>query len=653
MSRVVLIVIFCSLFFVTRSFSQNIGENYFSMSFEELMNLKVTTSEKYETSMKDTHSSIHVIYRSELQLLGIETLAEMLNTIHGYYITNDRNYMYVGVQGFSQTSDYNSRILLMIDNHVLNENVYGSALLDKGFGLDLQFVEKVEVITGPGAALYGNGAMLAVVNVVTMAAEDKDPEKIMNVSVGNNNFFSGSVGLKDRSNKIDYFITGNYSRTAGENLYFEELDNGITSDGRSVGLDDEEVYATYSNLSYKDLSLKFLGSRRLKGIPTGAWETDLKERSQSIDDRAFLELSFKKKKDEHTLDFIGSWDLYRYEGIYGYSDSDYYWDKSIGIWGNIQVDYQFQINPRNHVSSGVEVHYSLKSDYKEVEGDEVLFYRNNKFYNYSAFIQYDHHFSEKASLLAGLRIDDYSYTEASISPRASFVYIPTEKINYKISLNKAFRAPTFYELFYEAEGENTSNPELAPEYIYHFSLDVNGEVSKKITGGLSLFWYHMDNMIHPTVTDQDLIMFENKGYAKGRGFSISGDGRLIKNLNVKSSYTYQCVEMSDSEEYITVGLNSPKHVFKNQLIYQIPNVGSLSYLLLAESGRKGLERNTDASFVSNVNLRTAKLFGKVILNMKINNLFNEKYYNPSGMEHTISQIVQPGIHGVLTVEIEL
>ena len=653
MPKVAIILNFCLFFIGTQSFSQNVGENYFSMSFEDLMNLKVTTSEKYETSMKDTHSSMRVISGSELKLLGIETLAEMLNTIQGYYINNDRNYSYVGVQGFSQPSDYNSRILLMIDNHALNENVYGSALLDKGFGIDLQLVEKVEVITGPGAALYGNGAMLAVVNVITMSALEKEPENFLNVSVGSQNSFSSSVALKDQTNKLNYFITGNYSKTAGENLYFEELDNGFTSDGKSIGLDDEEVYATYFNLSYKDLSLRFLSSHRLKGIPTGAWETDLNKRSQSIDDRAFLELSYKKKMGSHTLNYVGSWDLYRYEGIYGYSDYDSYWDRSMGMWGNIQIDYQFQINQNSCLSSGVELHYSLKSDYKEVGDDEVLFYRNNKFYNYSAFVQYDHKFNEKTSLLAGLRLDDYSYTKASLSPRVSLVYTPTDKINSKLSINKAFRAPTFYELYYEVDGENTSNPDLDPENIYHFSMDVNGEVSKKITAGISLFGYHMHNMVYPKVTDQGLVMFVNKGHAAGHGLSISGDGRLFKNLNIISSYTCQYMEMIDSEGDKTVGLNSPNHIIKNQLIYQLPNVGSFSYQLLAESGRTGFEGNTDASFVSSMNLRTTQLFGKVVLNLKINNLFNETYYNPSGIEHTISQIVQPGIHGLLTIEVEL
>ena len=259
-------IIFSLLFFAIKAFPQDSPEKMFSMSFDELMNLKVTTGTKYESSVGETHSAVHVISANTIQAYGIENLGELLNL--------------VGVQGFSRPTDYNNRVLLMIDNHILNENVYGSALMDNGFGLDMQLIERVEVITGPGAALYGNGAMMAVVNVIT-TPEEKGGNKIR-LKAGSNSTLGSSFALSDKLEKSSWLVSGNIYKSSGEDLFFNELaDQG--NNGHAVDLDDEEVYAAYAQYNLKNFGMKLLGSHRMKGIPTTPWETSLDKRSESVD----------------------------------------------------------------------------------------------------------------------------------------------------------------------------------------------------------------------------------------------------------------------------------------------------------------------------------------------------------------------------------
>ena len=86
--------------------------------------------------------------------------------MRGFYVTNDRNYTYVGVRGFGRPSDYNNRVLVLVNGHRYNDNVYDQALIGNEFPIDLALVDRIEVIRGPGSALYGTSAFFAVINVV-------------------------------------------------------------------------------------------------------------------------------------------------------------------------------------------------------------------------------------------------------------------------------------------------------------------------------------------------------------------------------------------------------------------------------------------------------------------------------------------------------
>src|SRR5439155_4757889 len=72
-----------------------------------------------------------------------------------------------GVRGFSRETDYNDRLLLLINGQAINENVFGSAPFGTDLALDLDMLERIEIVRGPGSSLYGTGAMFAVVNLIT------------------------------------------------------------------------------------------------------------------------------------------------------------------------------------------------------------------------------------------------------------------------------------------------------------------------------------------------------------------------------------------------------------------------------------------------------------------------------------------------------
>src|ERR1700733_14150528 len=113
------------------------------MSLEQLTQINVYSASKHEQSVSDAPSSVTVI-----------TAAEILGTVRGFYIPSDRYQSYIGVRGFGRLGDWNSRILLLVDGHRINDSVLGQAFIGLEFPVDIDLIERIEIIRGPSSSLY-------------------------------------------------------------------------------------------------------------------------------------------------------------------------------------------------------------------------------------------------------------------------------------------------------------------------------------------------------------------------------------------------------------------------------------------------------------------------------------------------------------------
>ena len=134
------------------------------------MNIQVYSASKSVQSVSDAPASVTVVTADEIQKYGYRTLADILRDVRGFYVTYDRDYSYVGVRGFGRLGDWNSHILLLVDGHRINDNVLGQAMIGTEFPVDVDLIERVEIVRGPSSSLYGAEAFLAVINVITRKA---------------------------------------------------------------------------------------------------------------------------------------------------------------------------------------------------------------------------------------------------------------------------------------------------------------------------------------------------------------------------------------------------------------------------------------------------------------------------------------------------
>ena len=110
--------------------------------------------------------------------MGYPTIAEALRGVRGVYVSDDRSYPTVGFRGFGRLGDYGNRVLVLLDGQPTNDNWLGSSYVGYDARTDLEDIERIEVVRGPGSVLYGTNAFSGVINLVTRGAEGKSSGEV-------------------------------------------------------------------------------------------------------------------------------------------------------------------------------------------------------------------------------------------------------------------------------------------------------------------------------------------------------------------------------------------------------------------------------------------------------------------------------------------
>lgn len=240
-------------------------------ALEALLNREVQGPSRYAQSLMDAPASVSVLERKESDALGHQTVGDQLARLPGVYLSNSRTYSAIGLRGFSRPGDYNSRVLMAVDGQRVNEAIFDQGLPQLEFPIVAEWVQRVELVRGPGSSVYGSNALLGVVNVVTLDGADA-PGLTTQASAGQHGLRRVEMhyGAADGSGR-DLFVGVNLLSTAGENLYLPELG---TPGGWVRGLDGEQQAALL--VKYRDgpwrLSLNAV--RRDKDAATAPYGTE-------------------------------------------------------------------------------------------------------------------------------------------------------------------------------------------------------------------------------------------------------------------------------------------------------------------------------------------------------------------------------------------
>jgi len=537
------------------------------------------------------------------------------------------------------------------------DNFWGSTPGGNDLPLDLETIDRIEVVRGPGSALYGTNAVLAVINIITKEGKDIDGLRV-NMQAGSFGRLVGGIRYgKEFKNGIDVLVSGQMGDVKGQDLYFEEYDDPATNHGVAEGLDWEKYSEFFGSLKYKHFTLHGLFTSREKGIPTAAYATAFNDDRQKtldlytiVDIKYEDDISFNKK-----LMIRGYFNSYEYKGGFPCDDPDYrtvQWDHSIGEWLGIQAQFNWDFRAHHRLILGGEYRYHLRAYYRLWDEYETYFDHDYPFHEFSFFAQDEYQFLENLSLTLGIRYDKYSDRGDSLTPRAALVYNPFRSTTVKFLYGNAFRAPNLYELYYEAVDENKANPLVRPEKVRTIELVWEQDFNRNMRGILSLYSYSMRDLIEQVPDPADgLRQFQNLDRVKGTGIEIELKARLDNGFLAYASYVFQETRNIRLDEEMS---NSPHHIFKSGVSIPILKKFFASVENRFESGRLTVYGDrTKPYFLTNIHLVSTKLAGHFKTSFLVKNLFNVDYSTPGGYEHSMSAIRQDGRNFTVKLEWEL
>lgn len=625
--------------------AQQIMDDLFEMSLTELMDVEIYSASKYRQLTSEAPSSVTVITQEEIRLYGFRNITDILRTVPGFYDTYDRNYSYIGVRGFGRPGDYNSRILTLIDGHRLNDNVGDSVLFGNEFPLDIDLIDRIEIIHGPGSALYGSNALFGVVSIFTKAGKDYQGGELVS-EFGSHQYARGRLSYGKRyENGFDFLVSGTYSDWKGDELYYSQFDDPSTQYGR-VRNDDEALKNIFFTASYGEFSLHVAANQREKGIPTAPWETVFGANDTRIwDEYTLVGLTYEHQFDD-SFSILGrlSYNAYTYQGQYVYDDGGIYENHDFwkGRWviGEIQLTKQFENGHK--VVLGAESQYNIKQDQKNWDSDVYLDdHRHSK--SWGVYIQDEFPITDDLTMNIGVRRDTYDASGSTINPRAALIYSLSETSTLKLLAGKAFRAPSVYELYYH-DGYYTAkpNPDLEPETIKTYEVVYENRFNKHWKATASGFYYQMEDLIDQVFDpDDSLTQPQNVSQVTAKGVEIGLEGKWENGLRGRISYS----GVSTQDESTDSGLaNSPQHMVTLNMIY--PFIEEKLFAGIDTkymSKRKTLSGGyTGDAVITNLTLTYNDMLKNMDVQLGLYNLFDVSYEHPGFLEHTQNTLEQDG-----------
>ena len=628
------------------------------LSLPDLMKIQVEEvygASKYLQKVTTAPSSVTIVTSEDIHRYGYRTLADILRSVRGFYVTYDRNYTYVGDRGLLRPGDYNSRILLLVDGHRMNEPIYDSMYIGREFPIDVDLIERVEVIRGPSSSIYGTSAFFAVINVMTKQLKaGKEAEVSGRLASFGTEEGRVTYGHKFK-NGPDMLLSGSLYDSAGQQrLFFPQFDSPATNNGIARNCDFEQSEQLFTKISYRDFTVMGVFGSRRKGIPTGSYGTVFNDqRNRTVDNRGFLDVGY-----EHA--FAGGLDLtarvyydqYDYDGRYVYDESQtdstflvLNNDLAHAKWWGAEFKLTKIFFDKHKLTAGSE----FRDDFRVYQGN----YDINPFTLYlddrhpakvgAVYVEDEYTVRSNLILNIGARYDCYSTFGGTANPRLGLIYSPLKKTTFKFLYGTAFRAPSAYELYYNDGGLSTeANPYLKPENIKTTELVVEQYMGSYLRLAASGYHYSIRDLIsEETAFPDGIVQFRNADRVRTNGVEGEAEWKWLHGFEVGANYAFQSAQNTETGEALT---NSPRHLANLKLTSPVlPRLISAGLELHYVGTRYTLARETLKGFViPNLTIFNEPLAKGFRISATIYNLSDTRYAYPGQVAHPEDAIYQDG-----------
>ncbi|HEY1341720.1 MAG TPA: TonB-dependent receptor [Bryobacteraceae bacterium] len=528
----------------------------------------VEAASLHAQTLAEAPASVTVITAAEIRRYGYRTLAEVLDYVRGFYVTYDHQYHYTGVAGLSLPGDFNTRFLVMLNGHPLTDNIYNANnFFGQDFGLDLELVERIEIIRGPTSALYGSNGMLANINVVTrspvdgeklVAAAETSSDGDRKVSLASSVYLGRGANLLVSASAFNNrgleFDVDGLSMPAGVR---SPVDNA----------DGERGYHTFANLIWHDWSVMACFNNREKRFPVGIGGSYSGDASQGVSDsRNLIAATYKRKAGSGDLRWQIAFDQYRYRDRFDYPTDDgveILHDVNLGDWMDSKLTYEVPVPRIGLLTMGLDGAWEFRNRQYNVDAGVIEDIVGRPDRTVALFAQQEWNLSAKWKLHAGVRFDDSRNFHRFVSPRLAAVYQSTPRTSYKLVYGRPFRNPSAFEQFYNDGGLSYGRaPLLHPETAHTFEASVE----RRLSGGFTVigngFHYRIGDVVEAVALDAGVLQYRNTGVNRSTGIGLEFSGKFWKRLETAGSVVLQTSSGGPELAWLP---NSPHRIAKFRL----------------------------------------------------------------------------------------
>lgn len=575
------------------------------MSLEELMNVSIVGASKYEQKQNQVAAAVSVISRQDIRTYGWRTLGEALASLPGIYNTYNYQYDQLGTRGLGLPGDFNTRVLVTINGNRINDVTYDQGPSGRDFPLDIDMIERIEFIPGPGSAVYGQNAMMGVVNVIT-----RNGSAIQGVEISTSRQTAEVMTQKRVTmgklfdNGLDALISVSGLQSRGEDRFFDYGSSGIS--GVAQRMDGENNKQYFARASLGSVAFDFVYGNRRKEDPTALYFSDPLVPGAYVQDRRLnTQIQYNDNFANETLNVLGR----LYFGQYHYDNPLFYsGDKSLltgyGNWYGSELRLLSTALTAHKLMAGVE--YMNATDIHQTYQNFADATQNVAIHSVvtrvGVYAQDEWRITDTLSATAGLRYDHNSWIGYRLSPRGALIWQATPKLVFKTLYGRAHRAPNSFERDYADGVSQVANTRLRSEAVdtTEFVTDYQALPNTRLRA--SAYSWDMSNVVtlgvDPISGLSQYQQSNNKLLA--RGVELSSDTTWDWGGRLRASYGIQNVE----QQGVQIP-NSPYHLGKLNISMPVPVITGLQagYELQYYGERRTLNgTRVDSAVLSNLNL---------------------------------------------------
>ena len=600
-------------------------------TIEELMGIQVASvhgAAKRDQRVTDAPSSVTIITAQDILTFGWRSLAEALASARGFYTTYDRNYAYLGARGFGRPSDFNNRTLLLVDGHRLNDNVYDGAGIGTDFPIDISLIERIEVIRGPGAALYGTSAFFAVINVITRSGAA-----------------IGGVEAKGEAGSFESLRGQASGGWSGDGL------EGVISAGafRSRGMDSTDGDAgasVFGRVTAGTLLVQGLFASREKHIPTGSYGTTLGDsRNRTTDERGWIDVSRRFTAGAAALTARVSYDRMNYDGTYIYDEGrQVNRDLSRGDWVTGEVLMSRPVGRGHVLTGGVEYRHNFvqnQANFDEGAEDAPFVDLAHSSGQWGVYRPGGTGVAPEVDCRRRRTVRPVEPRRRIRAPAARPGAASRRRDGGQDPLWRRVSRPQPVRALLRRRALQAPNPNLGPESLQTVEVVVERYFGERLRLAATSYATWIRDLISQAELADGRLAHTNQDRVRAVGVEVESEARWPSGVLARAHYSHQ--QVTDQGTAATLA-NAPRHLASVDVATPIRTRA----LMLAVDTRFVGERLTRAGtrlpgyWAANLAVLLRPRGSRVAISAGIENLFDRDYADPVGGEFEQEAIAQDG-----------